>query len=128
MRLYPTHATVHVAIAGTGLIALAAAAKLAPVVAFGGAMLLAVAFGRALALLSVTQLREAGFEMIWAGATRVHRVGRGESLTLRVELRNRSPNAALCTNTRPIASSLIEAATDPSTLELAAGGRAELEM
>ena len=57
MQLYPTRSTFHVAIAGAGLVALGAAARLAPVVAFGGAMLLAVALGRAIALVAVALIR-----------------------------------------------------------------------
>src|SRR4029077_9227490 len=88
VQLHPTRSTFHVAIAGAGLVALGAAARLAPVVAFGGGMLLAVALGRAMALVAVTQLREAGFEMVWPGSTRVHRVARGGTIVLEAELRN----------------------------------------
>ena len=87
MELHPTRSTFHVAVAGAGLVALGTAARLPPVVAFGGAMILAVAFGRAIALASVTRLRAAGFEMVWRGSTRVHRTERGGELHIRAELR-----------------------------------------
>jgi uncharacterized protein (DUF58 family) len=123
MQLHPTRSTLQVAVAGAGLIALGAAARLAPVVAFGGAMLLAVAVGRAIALVSVTRLREAGFEMVWAGTTRVHRMARGTSVVLEAEVRNRSAEAVRCVGLRPIASSMLAAEIEPKVLDLPPGGR-----
>lgn len=126
MLLHPTRATLHVAIAGAALVALGAAARLAPVVAFGGAMLLAVALGRAIALVSVTNLRDAGFEMLWAGTTRVHRVARGSRVVLEAELRNRSGETVRCVGVRPIGSSMFDAEVHPTVIDLAPGGRASL--
>ncbi len=128
MQLHPTRATFHVAIAGAGLVALGAAARLAPVVAFGGAMLLAVAVGRALALVSVTRLRTAGFEMVWTAAARVHRVSRGGSIVLEGELRNRGGEAVRGVALRPLASSMLAAEIEPKTLDLPAGARARIEV
>ncbi|MDP8999838.1 MAG: DUF58 domain-containing protein [Myxococcota bacterium] len=126
MQLHPTRATLHIATAGAALIALGAAARLAPVVAFGGAMLLAVALGRAIALVSVTNLRDAGFEMVWAGATRVHRVARGSSVELGAELRNRSGETVRCVGVRPIGSSMFDVEVHPTGIDLPPGGRASL--
>jgi uncharacterized protein (DUF58 family) len=128
VQLHPTRPTLHVAVAGAALVALGATARLAPVVAFGGAMLLAVAIGRALALVTVTKLREAGFEMIWAGTTRVHRLPRGASVRLEAELRNRSNEPVVCVGLRPIASSMLTAQIEPTVLSLPAGGHANITM
>ena len=46
----------------------------------GGAMLLAVTLGRALALATVTRIRASGFEMVWSMTRRVTRVERGEEV------------------------------------------------
>src|SRR5262245_45020325 len=89
MQLHPTRATFHVALAGAALVAVGVAARMAPVVAFGGAMVLAVAAGRALALATVTRLRVSGFEMVWTSSRRVSRVTRGGEVKLEAELRNR---------------------------------------
>src|SRR4051812_8563580 len=89
VNLHPTRATFHVALAGAALVALGCAARVPNIVAYGGAMVLAVAVGRAIALVSVTRLRAAGFEMVWAQTHRVLRVARGECVTLHAELRNR---------------------------------------
>ena len=45
MQLHPTRATFQVALAGAAMVAVGVAAKVAPAVAFGGAMLLEI--GRA---------------------------------------------------------------------------------
>ena len=126
MQLHPTPPTVHVAIAGAVLVVLGAATRLAPIVAFGGAMLLAVALGRAMALMTVTNLREAGFELVWAVSARVHRVARGTRLVLEAEMRNRSGEAVRCVGLRPIASSMLTAAVEPAVVDLQPWGRASL--
>jgi uncharacterized protein (DUF58 family) len=126
MQLHPTPATVHVAIAGAGLVVLGAATRLAPIVGFGGAMLLAVALGRAMALVTVTNLREAGFELVWGVTARVHRVARGTRLVLKAEMRNRSAEAVRCFGLRPITSSMLTAAIEPTTIDLPPWGRANV--
>ena len=128
MQLYPTRSTFHVAVAGAGLVALGSAARLAPVVAFGGAMLLAVALGRAISFLAVTRLRAAGFEMVWTGPTRVRRATRGKPLVLEGELRNRGDVAVRAVAIRPLASSMLEVSIEPVTLDLPAGARARVDV
>ncbi len=126
MQLHPTPPTVHVAVAGAGLVVLGAASRLTPIVAFGGAMLIAVAVGRAMALLTVTNLREAGFELVWSVTARVHRVARGERLVLEAEMRNRSGQAVRGVGLRPIASSMLQAEIEPTVVDLPPGGRASV--
>ncbi len=128
MQLYPTRSTFHVAVAGAGLVALGAAARLAAVVAFGGAMLLAVALGRAVALLAVGRLRAAGFEMVWTGPTRVRRATRGRRIVLEGELRNRGDEPVRAVMVRPLVSSMLEASVEPATLDLPAGARARVDV
>ena len=122
MQLHPTRSTFHVAVAGAGLVALGVAARLAPVVAFGGAMLLAVAVGRAVALVAVTRLRAAGFEMVWTGTTRVHRWPADGPVVLEAELRNRGSEAVRAVALRPLASSMLDASVEPTAARSA--GRA----
>ncbi len=128
MQLHPTRSTFHVAVAGAGLVALGAAARLAPVVAFGGAMLLAVALGRAIALVAVTRLRSAGFEMVWTGPARVQRVARGGTVVLQAELRNRGADAVRGVAIRPLMSSMLEAEVDPKVIDLPPGARAHVDV
>jgi uncharacterized protein (DUF58 family) len=128
VQLYPTRSTFHVAVAGAGLVALGAAARLAPVVAFGGAMLLSVALGRAIALLAVARLRAAGFEMVWTGPTRVRRATRDHPLVLEGELRNRGDLPVRAVALRPLASSMLEVSVEPETLDLPAGARARIDV
>jgi uncharacterized protein (DUF58 family) len=128
VELHPTRSTFHVAVAGAGLVALGTAARLPPVVAFGGAMILAVALGRAIALASVTRLRAAGFEMVWRGTTRVHRIERGGTLRIRAELRNRGPEAVRAVQLRAIASSMLAVDVEPSVVDLRPCARAPIEL
>ncbi|HEX3772021.1 MAG TPA: DUF58 domain-containing protein [Polyangiaceae bacterium] len=128
MQLYPTRATFQVAVAGAGLVALGCAARLPPVVGFGGAMLLAVALGRAFALLSVTRLRAAGFEMVWTGPTRVRRAARGHTIVVEGELRNRGDAPVRAVGLRPLVSSMLEATIEPDSLDLPSGGRARIDV
>jgi uncharacterized protein (DUF58 family) len=128
VQLHPTKTTFHVAVAGAGLVALGTAARLAPVAAFGGAMLLAVAIGRAVALVAVTRLRAAGFEMIWTGPTRVYRATRGGTVVLEAELRNRGGEAVRGVAVRPLASSMLSVHVEPTTLDLPAGARARIDV
>ncbi|HEY4014346.1 MAG TPA: DUF58 domain-containing protein [Polyangiaceae bacterium] len=128
MRLYPSRPTFHVAVASASLIALGAAARLPPVVAFGGAMLLAVALGRAIARVAVTRLREEGFEMVWDAPARVHTVARGGTLSLTAEIRNRSAQPVRCVGLRPVVSSMLSARVEPTELDLPPRGRAGVEV
>jgi uncharacterized protein (DUF58 family) len=128
VQLYPTRSTFQVALAGIGLVTLGAAARLAPVVAFGGAMILAVALGRAVATIKIRRLRSAGFEMVWAEPKRVYRTTRGGRLVLRAELRNRSDEPVRATGMRAVVSSFLEASVEPASVVLAPGARAICEI
>ena len=105
MQLHPTPSTFHVAVAGAAVVAVGVAAHAPAAVAFGGAMILAVAIGRAAALATVTRLRTAGFEMVWNAQKRVARTSRGGVIHLQAELRNRGSNDARGMNVRAVASS-----------------------
>ncbi len=128
MNLHPTRSTFHVALAGAALVALGSAARAPLVVAFGGAMVLAVAAGRAIALVAVTRLRAAGFEMVWAQTHRVVRVARGETVTLAAELRNRGVDDMRGVALRAVTSSMLEATITPSSMDLPAGSRVRVDI
>src|SRR4051794_3809963 len=113
MQLHPTRATFHVAFAAGALIAVGVAAKIPAVVAWGGALALAVAIGRATALGTVARLRGSGFEMVWNAPRRVLRAARGAELSVQAELRNRGVDDARGVNVRPVASSMLEVSVSP---------------
>jgi len=113
-----------VALTGATLVAVGVAGRIPPVVAFGGAMILAVAIGRAVALVGVTRLRASGFEMVWTASKRVLRTARGESVVLEAELRNRSSDDMRGLGVRAVTSSLLETTVDPAVIDLPARGRA----
>jgi uncharacterized protein (DUF58 family) len=118
LNLYPTRATFHVALAGTLMLASGIATHGTVAVTCGGALLLAVAAGRALSRLSGTRLRRAGFEMVWAKGPRVARVARGEPVILEVLLRNRSGDRVRAANLRTLSSSFLDVTVTPSDVDL----------
>ncbi|MEI7893673.1 MAG: DUF58 domain-containing protein [Myxococcales bacterium] len=128
MQIFPTRATFHVALAGAALVAVGVASRLTPMVAFGGAMILAVAAGRGLAWLAVTRLRSAGFEMAWLHPTRTVRVARSSPFDVIAELRNRGPDPVRAVAIRPIASSVLDVEVTPTELTLGADSRARITL
>lgn len=128
MQLHPTRATFQVALAGAAMVAVGVAAKVSAAVAFGGAMLLAVTLGRALALSTVTRIRASGFEMVWGNARRVTRVDRGTEIVLDAELRNRGFDDARGVNLRPVASSMLDVTLHPNVLDLPAASKVRFEV
>lgn len=132
MRLHPTKQTFHVA--GAAAVTLAFGILVgfptfnstgsAAIVAFSGAMLIAVAVGRALALGAVTRLRTAGFEMVWNTPKRVARTGRGGTIELEAELRNRGIDDVRGVALRVLSSSFIEADVEPKIVDLPPESRA----
>lgn len=128
MQLHPTRATFQVALAGAAMVTLGVAAKASAAVAFGGAMLFAVMFGRALALATVTRIRTSGFEMVWTTTNRVTRIERDGEIVLEAELRNRGVDDARGVNVRPIASSHLDVEIHPKVLDLPAASRVRFEV
>src|SRR5256885_4777290 len=110
------------------MVAVGVAARASAAVAFGGAMLLAIVLGRALALATVTRIRASGFEMVWATTKRVTRSIRGEEVVLEAELRNRGYDDARGVNVRPVASSMLEVTVHPKTLDLPAASKVRFEL
>jgi uncharacterized protein (DUF58 family) len=128
MQLHPTRATFQVALAGAAMVAVGVATKVSAAVAFGGAMLLAVTFGRALALSTVTRIRASGFEMVWGTTRRVTKATRDDEIVLEAELRNRGFDDARGVNLRPVASSLLDVSIHPATLDLPAASKVSFEV
>ena len=128
MQLHPTRATFQVALAGAAMVAVGVAAKVSAAVAFGGAMLLAVTLGRALALSTVTRIRASGFEMVWGTTRRVTKATRDDEVVLEAELRNRGFDDARGVNLRPVASSMLDVTITPSTLDLPAASKVRFEI
>ncbi len=128
MQLHPTRATFQVALAGAAMVAVGVAAKVSAAVAFGGAMLLAITLGRALALSTVTRIRASGFEMVWGMARRVTRLERGDEVVIEAELRNRGVDDARGVNLRPVASSMLDVTIHPPVLDLPAASKVRFEV
>lgn len=128
MRLHPTRPTFHLALVAVGTVMIGIAAHLAAVVAFGGAMILAIAVGRALARVTVTRLRSAGFEMVWSTPKRVVRTNRGGIVEFDAELRNRGIDDVRGVGLRVIASSMLEATSTPDFVDLPGHSRIKVRV
>jgi uncharacterized protein (DUF58 family) len=128
VQLHPTRPTFHIALSGAAMVALGSAARVAAIVAFGGAMILAVAIGRAFALVAVTRLRAAGFEMVWAGSKRVLRMARGGEVRVVAELRNRGVDEVRAVAVRPLASTMLGVSVEPTVIDLPAGGAVRVDV
>jgi uncharacterized protein (DUF58 family) len=123
MQLYPTRTAAHLAIAGVVMVSVGTAAREPAIVAWGGAILLAVAIARAVTLVSVSRIRAAGFEMLWSGPKRIHRAARGSTIEIEAEVRNRDTLAARYVKLRAVASSQLDVKIEPAAGEVPAAGR-----
>lgn len=128
MQIFPTRSAAHVsigalAIAGVGLIAREPA-----IVGWAGAMVVAMALARAVTLVSISRIRAAGFEMLWTGHKRLIRTGRGSTIEVEAEVRNRDTLAARFVRLRPIASSQLEIKIIPEAGEVPASGRLKVKV
>jgi uncharacterized protein (DUF58 family) len=120
MTLYPTKATFHVAVAGAAMVAVGIAARAASIVTFGAGIVLVLAASRVVALLLVTRLRAAGFDLKLVAPRRLVQVAVGTEVEIELEIRNWGTGSVRATNLRAIASSMLEAVMEPRVIELPA--------
>jgi uncharacterized protein (DUF58 family) len=123
VQVYPTRPALHLAFAGGLVLVVGIVAQQPAILAWGGAVLVAVVLARAAALASVSRIRGAGFEMLWTGDRRVVTIPRGSEVELDAEVRNRDSRAARYVHLRPVASSHLNVTIEPAFGEVPAGGR-----
>jgi uncharacterized protein (DUF58 family) len=123
MQLHPTRTAVDLTVAAIFVTAVGLVAERAAIVAWGGALLLGLMIARAVTLLGVARVRSAGFEMLWQEQRRLARVGVGEPLELRAEVRNRDDRAARYVGLRSLHSPHLDVELEPRSGEVPAGGR-----
>ncbi|MEN9577407.1 MAG: hypothetical protein RJA70_416 [Pseudomonadota bacterium] len=123
MQLHPTRSAVDLTFASIGLIGLGVVLGQGAIVAWGGALILGLQIARAVTLLSVTKVRAAGFEMLWTEEARLVRIGRGQRLELKAEVRNRDARAARYVELRALHSPHLQLSLEPKSGEVPAGGR-----
>ena len=128
MSIYPTRTAAHLALAGVVAFAIGIALREAVVVAWGGALLVAVALARAVTLVSVMRIRAAGFEMLWTGAPRVERTQPGGVVTLMAEVRNRDTLSARYDKLRVVASPALQTWVEPLAGQVPATGSVKLQV
>lgn len=122
MSIYPTRTAAHVAVTGLVILALGVALGQYAVVAWGGAVLIALSVARIVTMASVVRIRAAGFEMLWSGALRVVSIRRGQRITVAAEVRNRDTLAARFDGLRVVASPALDVSVTPRAGEVPAGG------
>jgi uncharacterized protein (DUF58 family) len=118
MTLYPTRTTFHVAVAGAAMVAVGIAARVPSIVMYGAGLVLVLSAGRAIALVLVTRLRSAGFDLRWVAQRRLVEAAVGSEVELELEIRNWGTGSVRATNLRAIASGMLETIMDPRVLEL----------
>lgn len=128
MQLHPTRNAVALTAAGIVVVAIGLVSNHAALVSWGGALLVGLQLARAVTLLGITQVRAAGFEMLWREEKRVARVARNEVLHLRAEVRNRDERAVRYVHLRALASPHLSVTLDPDFGEVPAGGRLEVSV
>lgn len=128
MQLYPTRAASHLAIAGVAVAGAGLLTRTPVIVAWGGALLVALALARAVTLVSVARIRAAGFEMLWSGPKRILRTGRGGTVEIEAEVRNRDTLSARYVHLRAVASSQLSVTIEPSMGEVQASGRLKVKV
>ena len=126
VQLHPTPNAVALTAAGIVVVGVGLVSNQAAIVAWGGALFLGLQLARAVTLLGVTQIRTAGFEMLWREDRRVARLGRGETLTLHAEVRNRDSRAARYVHLRALCSPHLQVKLEPDFGEVPAGGRLDV--
>ena len=128
MSIYPTRTAAQLAISGLVVFAIGIAMRESLVVAWGGATLVAIAFGRAVTLVSVMRIRAAGFEMLWTGSDRVKKTRPGGTVVLRAEVRNRDTLSARYDKLRVVASPCLQTWVEPLAGEVHATGSVKLDI
>jgi len=128
MHTNPRPSTIATAMAGVGLALIAILANRPEAALAGGALLAAVAWGRASTRGDVARARRAGFEMVWREPSRRARLGVGSSRVFVAELRNRSDAVVHVTGLRAVASEGLRAVVRPAELDVMPGGFARIEV
>jgi uncharacterized protein (DUF58 family) len=122
MLVFPTRATVDVAIASVAVLLVGTVARLPLAMACAGAIIVAVAAMRSLSKLHVLRLRRAGFEMVWQSPARVVAAARGGDAEIEADLGNRASGRIRYVGLRALCSADVEATVSPAEGEIAAGG------
>jgi len=128
VQIHPTRASVDLALTGIGALAVGLIAQEPAVVAWTGALLVGLALARAVTMVGVARVRAAGFEMLWRGEQRMQRVGRGDTIELGAEIRNRDSLAARYVHLRAVCSPDLEVELEPTSGEVPAAGRLAIQV
>lgn len=128
MQVYPSREAVYLAAAGLVAFGIGFVAQEPAILGWAGCLLIGIALARVATLIAVTRIRTAGFEMLWRSHTKAVRLGRGESVTLSAELRNRDKRAARFERLRPLASSALRVRVVPESGQVPGKGRLRVEV
>jgi uncharacterized protein (DUF58 family) len=126
VRLFPTRSALDLAVAGAAVVLVGILLFQPAIVAWGGALIVALSVARAITLLEVARVRGAGFEMVWRSSARHLRIAKGQSVSIMAEVRNRDTRAARYVQLRVIGSPAVGIAIESGSGEVPAGGRLEV--
>lgn len=128
MQLQTTRPSIDLALVAIVVVAAGVIFRQPAVVSWGGGLVVGLAIARAVTLVGVSQVRAAGFEMLWREEHRVVRTSRGRTVKLRAEVRNRDQRAVRYVGLRAIASPNLDVRLSPAEGEVPGGGRLEVDV
>lgn len=122
MRIHPAPVVWHLTGVAVLVLCVGLAAQQVAIVAWAGALLVAVTIARTTALISIARVRRAGFEMVWIHSDRVQTLSCNKQIVLEAELRNRDNRAVRYVLLQPVASSSLRVRVEPTSGEIPAAG------
>ena len=123
MQLHPGTSAVHLLRAAIIVLIVGLFLSQPAVVAWGGAIIVGLYLARTVTLTSVTQIRSAGFEMLWQTSSRYVRAQRGNPTQMLAEVRNRDERAVRFMALQSVHSPSVLVEVSPQSGEVPAGGR-----
>jgi uncharacterized protein (DUF58 family) len=128
VRVYPNREASYLATAGLVAFGIGFIAQEPAILGWAGCLLIGLTLARVATLMAVTRIRAAGFEMLWRSRSKAVRLGRGESVTLFAELRNRDKRAVRFERLRALSSSALAVRVVPEGGQVPGRGRLRIEV
>ncbi len=128
MRIHPTALTRQLTLVGIGLCVVGGALGRGLWVGWAASILFGLQLARALTLYSVSRVRTAGLEMLWAGSERHRRAYVSDAVTVHAEVRNRDSRATRFDGLRVLHSPHLRIHVAVPNGEVPAGGSLRIEI
>lgn len=128
VRVYATRLGVELVLVSLCVIVAGVVQLSAPIVSWGGGLLLGLLIARGLSFLHVLRVRTSGLEMVWAEPQRSAQATRGEAIELSAELRNRDGRAVRVEGLNVLSSPALSVAVSPLRGEIPGGAALALRL